>query len=105
MYTGNILELSIKSLKEGTRAPSLAETGDETRNWAQKKYKGVEWGAKTLFWTKTQGQMSLVRSLYPETSLVWELSLFSFSVVRACLYAFEQNTCSLSVSACIRAQG
>jgi len=52
MYTGNILELSVKSLKEGTRAPSLAETGDETRNWAPKKYKGVEQGAKLYFGPK-----------------------------------------------------
>jgi hypothetical protein len=46
------LELSIKSLKEGTRTPNLAGSGDETRNWARKKYKGVERGAKFDFGPK-----------------------------------------------------
>jgi hypothetical protein len=89
----------------------LAKTGDKTQNWALKKYKAVEQGSKHDFGTKTQGQVTLVRSLCPATqffvpkaSLAQELSLFSFSVIKACLYAFEQYTCSLSVSACIRAQ-
>ncbi len=28
---------------------SLAKIGDETQNWAQQKYEGVEWGAKLDF--------------------------------------------------------
>jgi hypothetical protein len=51
-WMGNILELSVKLLKEGMTAPSLAETGDETRNWAHKKYKGVEQAAKLYFGPK-----------------------------------------------------
>jgi hypothetical protein len=42
--------------------------------------------------------------LCPKTSLVRELSLFSFLIVKACLYAFDYNICSLSVSAYIKAQ-
>jgi hypothetical protein len=57
------VELSVKLLKEGTRTPSLAKTGDKTQNWAWKKYKGVEQGAKLDFGTKTQGQMSLIPNL------------------------------------------
>jgi hypothetical protein len=43
-YFYTILELSIKSLKEGTITPSLAGIRDETQKWARKKYKGVEQG-------------------------------------------------------------
>jgi ferritin-like protein len=43
-YFYTILELSIKSLKEGTITSSLAEIRDETQKWAQKKYNGVEQG-------------------------------------------------------------
>jgi hypothetical protein len=46
------LELSIKSLKEGTRTPNLAGSEDETRNWVRIKYKGVERDAKLDFGPK-----------------------------------------------------
>jgi hypothetical protein len=38
-----------KVVERGHVNSSLARTGDETRNWARKKYKGVERGAKLDF--------------------------------------------------------
>jgi hypothetical protein len=43
--------------------------------------------------------------LCSKASFTQEFMLFSFSIVKACLYAFEQNTCSLSVSVSTITQG
>jgi hypothetical protein len=51
-YFYTILELSIKSLKEGMRTPSLAEIGDKIQNWVQKKYNMIKQGAKHDFGPK-----------------------------------------------------
>jgi hypothetical protein len=42
----------IRKVVERGGTPSLAEIGVKIRNWAQKKYKGVEQGAKLNFGLK-----------------------------------------------------
>ncbi len=51
-YFYTILELSIKSLKEGMRTLSLVETGTKSKIGCKKKYNMVEQGAKQDFGPK-----------------------------------------------------
>jgi hypothetical protein len=38
-----------KVVERGHENHQFGRTGDDTRNWSCKKYKGVEWGAKLEF--------------------------------------------------------
>ncbi len=71
----------LKLLKEGTGTSSLAGTGDETRNLAQKIQRGRT-GCQTQFWTKTQGQMSLVPEFVPVDTIFCDWKLHSLENFR-----------------------